>query len=413
MMDYPKLRYVEAFPYEMSGQRVIGLRDPLHFTDKVLLVPYKAFFIISHFDGQHSLMDIQAAVMRQFGELIARDQIAELARQLDENYLLESDRFREFHRALQAEFKSASLRKAAHAGLTYQADAAALAEELGSYFLAEGGPGQPNHNGAAGTLKAAIAPHIDFRRGGWCFAWAYKDVAEFCDADLFLIFGTAHAPMETIFALTEKDYDTPFGPLETDRAFIADLLSHYPQDGPNLFQDEFAHRTEHSIEFQAIFLQHIFGARKKIKAVPILCGSLHELILKGISPKDDPHFSGFMAALKQAIARAEQRGQRICLIAGADLAHVGLKFGDPTPTTDPILAQLAVEDGQMLAHVQNLNPEGFYQFIQQEKDKRRICGYPPIYALLNVLQAKEGRLLKYGQRTDDGSTVTFVSMTFY
>ena len=45
-MDYPKLRSIDVFPCEASGQKVIGLRDPSRLDDKVLLVSYPIFFVI-------------------------------------------------------------------------------------------------------------------------------------------------------------------------------------------------------------------------------------------------------------------------------------------------------------------------------------------------------------------------------
>jgi hypothetical protein len=91
-MDYPKLRPVEAIP---AQDRMICLRDPGGFSDKILLLPPEAFFIISLFDGRHSVLDIQAAFTRQFGDLLFSDKIRELIDQLDSALFLESDHFQE------------------------------------------------------------------------------------------------------------------------------------------------------------------------------------------------------------------------------------------------------------------------------------------------------------------------------
>ena len=69
--DLPKLRNLDMFPAEVSGQKVICLRDPLNFSDKVIFIPYPIFFIIRLFDGQHSIVDIQAEFMRRFVELLS------------------------------------------------------------------------------------------------------------------------------------------------------------------------------------------------------------------------------------------------------------------------------------------------------------------------------------------------------
>ena len=69
---YPKLRQVDMFPAEVSGEKVICLRDPLNLSGKILFIPYPTFFIVSLFDGQHSLADIQVEFMRRFGELLTK-----------------------------------------------------------------------------------------------------------------------------------------------------------------------------------------------------------------------------------------------------------------------------------------------------------------------------------------------------
>ena len=46
-------------------------------------------------------------------------------------------------------------------------------------------------------------------------------------AELVLGLGTSHTPLDTPFAATLKDYDTPFGPLATDSAFVHDLMEAY------------------------------------------------------------------------------------------------------------------------------------------------------------------------------------------
>ena len=53
--------------------------------------------------------------------------------------------------------------------------------------------------------------------------------------------------------------------------------------------------------------------------------------------------------------------------------------------------------------------------VGSEKDKRKICGLSPIYALLNTVNAKAGRMLDYGQalEPDTGSVVSYTSIAFY
>jgi AmmeMemoRadiSam system protein B len=68
----------------------------------------------------------------------------------------------------------------------------------------------------------------------------------------------------------------------------------------------------------------------------------------------------------------------------------------------------------MLKYAENLDAEGFHNSIQKDNNSRKICGYPAIYTMLNVIEASEGKLLKYSQYKDQtNSTVSFASMAFY
>jgi hypothetical protein len=69
----------------------------------------------------------------------------------------------------------------------------------------------------------------------------------------------------------------------------------------------------------------------------------------------------------------------------------------------------------MLEYAKNMDGEGFFLSIAREKDRRKICGLPAIYSMLNTLDAGEGTLLKYGQAftPETQSVVTFASLAFY
>jgi hypothetical protein len=69
----------------------------------------------------------------------------------------------------------------------------------------------------------------------------------------------------------------------------------------------------------------------------------------------------------------------------------------------------------MLGYAERMDGEGFFSSISREKDRRRICGLPSIYSMLRVLDAGEGRLLKYGQAftPETHSVVSFASLAFY
>lgn len=407
--DLPKLRNLDMFPAEVSGQKVICLRDPLNISDKVFFIPYPTFFIAHLFDGQHSIVDIQAEFMRRFGELLYREKIEEIVDQFDEHFLLDSERFRRLERGINESFKNTPVRPMALAGESYERDPEKLRQSIEAFFVGPEGPGLPGHLNGSGRLTGAIAPHIDYRRGGACYAWAHKAIQESSQADLFIILGTAHSAIQQPYALTQKDFQTPWGPVETDRALLEEIRDLCPID---LYQDEIVHKAEHSIELQLIFLRALWPHKDPFRIVPVLCGSFHEAILKDISPMELPGVGQFIEVLQTAVAK---RPKRVCLLASADLAHVGLRFGDAEAPNRFALESMNEEDRRLLGYAERVDAEGFYDSIRRERDRRRICGFPPIYTLLKLVDAREGKLLKYDQSMDPPtqSVVTFASLAFF
>jgi len=407
-MDYPKLRSVNAFPVKASGQSYICLQDPQNISEKALFLPPQTYFVVSLLDGRHSIVDIQAEFMRQFGDFLFTEKVEEILGQLDQNLFLESERFQEASRQVCDRFKRSPSREAAFAGKSYETDPRELRIQLESYFNNPHGPGSLGERALRDGLKAIVAPHIDFQRGGFCYAFAHRELWERSTARCFIVFGIAHGGIDHPFSLTKKDFITPLGKLETDQELIGDIQSRCPYD---LFHDEAAHRSEHSVEFQCLFLRFLYPEPAPIKIVPVLCGSFHEAMQQGISPIELKPVRQFIDALRNSVSR---RGEEVCYIVSADLAHVGLQFGDERGVGEYDLRVLEEADREMLGHVEKMDGEGFWSFISGERDRRKICGLPAIYTLLRVLEAKEGSLLKYGQAysRETESVVTFASMGF-
>src|SRR5437773_9586684 len=82
--DRPRLRMLEAFPVEQDGERMIALRDPAGFTDQVAVFPLPLLDLVSLFDGEHSVAEIQAIIRIRHGEGPTAEQIGNLVESLDE-----------------------------------------------------------------------------------------------------------------------------------------------------------------------------------------------------------------------------------------------------------------------------------------------------------------------------------------
>jgi hypothetical protein len=224
------------------------------------------------------------------------------------------------------------------------------------------------------------------------------------DVDLFVILGTCHLPMAFPFALTTKAFETPLG--RTDSA--ADLAEAVAERaGMDLFRDEPAHRQEHTIEFQVVFLQHLAQGHGGFRILPVLCGGFHEMMGERVLPRSHEPYSRGLEALMQVL---DESGLRTCIIASADLAHLGPQFGDPYPVQLSDLGRMQREDLAMLDWVLTGNADGFYRHILAEGDRRRICGLPPIHTWMSLLPSGEVGLLRYDQAFHPQFTVTFASL---
>ena len=254
-------------------------------------------------------------------------------------------------------------------------------------------------------LRGLLAPHIDFHRGGPVYAWAYREVLERCDADLFVVLGTCHTGMTEPFAATLKAFETPLGPVPADREFLDALGRRY---GGDLFASEGAHRVEHSIEFQAVMLRWALGDRP-FTMVPLLASFLHEAVWTGKGAEADGRVPRFLGALAETLAASPRR---VCVVGGVDLAHVGPRFGDAEPNTSAFLAEVEREDRAMLETVIAADAPAFFASVAADGDARRICGLSPIYTFLRVLPGAPGRLLRYRQWPDPEGTVSFCAAAF-
>ena len=405
---HPKVRSVDCFPAEVSGRRMICLRDPLSYSDRTLVVTEPTFYVISLLDGHHSFLDIQAAYMRHYGDLLFQEKIGEIVTQLDDHLFLENERFLQHRAAAEAKFMANPLREPFLAGKSYESEPSKLRAQISSFFESPEGPGKLRREGSTeGTLSGAIVPHIDYARGGFCYAWAYQEIRECSDADIFVILGTLHTEASTPFIATRKGFSTPLGDVETDQEFVVALAEECSFD---LFAEEAAHRAEHSLELQVVFLRYIFGQERSIKIVPILCASFHEFADTGLSPLQDSRISSFLTSLKKEVSF---RKERVCILASADLAHMGPRFGDRTPLGESDWRSLAHEDRQTIEKIEKMDVDAFFQEMHRENHRRKICGVSAIYALLTAVTASRGKLLKYGRWPDPQGTVTYASVGFY
>jgi MEMO1 family protein len=404
----PLLRPVESIivPDPDHG-RVLVLRDTQGTTESPTCIPPSLIPIVARFTGDMTCAEIARDVSSELGIEVTVERVERIADELDRALFLEGPTFRAALDDVRVKFHGADVRPASHAGGAYLADKAALAGDLDARCLARGANG--SRSARSKPLTGLIAPHIDPWRGAVGYGHAYEALKAGLapEADTFIIFGTSHAPMQEPFALCRKSFDTPLGAMPADVDAIDRIARACPYDP---YTDELNHKREHSIEFQALFLKHVLGERPAT-IIPILAGLGRHQALRS-DPASDKNAMALLDAVRELVL---SRGRRAVVIAGADLAHVGPRFGDPRPWNAAQRGALSASDRASLALATEADASGFWEDVTRDMEERRVCGLAPVYAMLQTMSPGAGEVLHYEQTVDeeDGSIVSHAAVGFY
>lgn len=405
--DRPKLRWpIELKMESIDSQEVLLIRCPLGVSPAPLLLVPQIAPIVSCLDGRQSIDDIHERFSR-YG--VTRELIVELVNLLDSHLFLEGDRFSEADRRIREDFRNLSARPAFMAGLGYGGSPEELRREVEDYMRgAREAAAAPS-----AELLCLKAPHIDYRRGSLCYGETYAKLRGAAH-NLYVLIGTSHQYSTGIFHLTRKHFDGPLGRLSTDVELVDELAGLYGAE--RAFADEFLHRREHSLELQTPFLSAI---RPEARILPILVGSFHKYLSGQRLPSDFEEYESFAGALTEVLARRLRDGARICFVAGVDMAHVGRAFGDPGAITDERMSAIAQQDESYLRFIVNRDRRGLFGHIASDMDARRICGFPTMYTVLDVMDRlgleSTGDVFDYRQAVDKAAdcAVTFAGAGLY
>ena len=408
-MPLPPLRFLDVAHIEHDGQPAVVLRDVEGSIEDPLVLTPLAFFIAAHLNGENEISDIQYLFSKASkGRVIRGEDIERVVQTLDEHGFLLTENYLAKRNGLIESFKAAATRPAYLADKSYPGDAAELRSYIDSLYTRDGAPGRLPDSADASRehLPCLIVPHIDFERGGHSYAHGYLKMAEAAKPDTVFVFGVAHAGAPTPFVMTRKHFETPLGTVETDHDIVDRIAA---QCGWDPYEAEIVHRTEHSIEFQAVMLAHLYG--NGVRIVPVLCGPFmsDEDAANGVRAREVDEF------LRVCRETAAESGKRIGIIAGADLAHVGQRFGDHFDIDDAVIAEVRQRDEEDLAHVVTPNPESWYDSVMKDENARRVCGLNCIYSALKCVDGAvtAGDLLHYGYAHDPaGGIVSFANVVF-
>jgi len=403
MMETPPIARhdLEFFPVQHQGQQLVLIRDHLGLVQEGKAVGLHLYHMMTLLDGTTTLRDLQVEFMSQKGGvLVGMDEINGLLANLDESFLLDSERFKNAKERIIADFTSQSIRLCSHCGKSYPENPSELRDRLDEILNSELSISEPD-----GKLAALVAPHIDLNVGYKGYSTAYQMLKHASPSRIILL-GVGHQLQNTLFSLTDKDFETPLGITRSDRKAIGRLR----KSGRDIIaSDDFVHRSEHSIEFQLIFLQHLM-ADKTFTIIPILCGSLQADLPEYSREAYQGQTGRFLDELRSILNDPEQE---TILIAGVDLSHTGPKFGHEMPGSS-MQPGSEEHDRNLLTNLTRLDADNFWEESRRINDQFNVCGFSALACLLEILPQCQGELLHYEiwHEEPTRSAVSFASLVF-
>ncbi len=396
----PLRRDLDLVPSPDPDHPGLLVRDPLGYTDRILVVPPPLVRFLGLFDGAHDELDLAADLARATDEANVGPIVRSLIAALSGSGFLEDEALEARRTEAHQRFAGQPFREACHAGGAYPSEAPAL-RRLMDAWLADG----KSSTASPAELTGLVAPHVS-PEGGWrSYAAAYRMLRSQDAGRTVVVLGTSHHGEPNTFGLTRKPFRTPLGETTPDPEAI-ELLCR--EGGAAIRVEDYCHAIEHSVEFQVVFLQHVLGP--SVRVVPVLCGSL--VPPNGGLPEDHADVARFLDALR---AFAHKRDDTL-FVLGVDLAHVGRRYHDKTrarANQGPLL-EVAARDRERLRCIETGDAEGLWRLTRRPaEDDLNWCGTAPFYAFLRCASPVVGETLHYEQwNIDPESVVTVAGMAF-
>ena len=246
------------------------------------------------------------------------------------------------------------------AGTWYPGDPAAVAAEVEEYLEAARLPSPP------GRLVGLISPHAGLRYSGPVAAHGYALLRGRPTLTAVLVGPSHRVAFAGAAVATRGAFETPLGQVPIDEKMADRLVA----QGARIVDDARPHRSEHSLEMQLPFLQHVVPA---LRIVPVLMGS---------SEREDADM------LAEALAVALE-GTDALLIASSDLSHY-----HPAPQANAL-------DARVVEEIRRFDPGRLMERL--ETFPGHACGGGPMVAVMKAARrrgADRATILKYGDSGD-------------
>jgi MEMO1 family protein len=397
-MILPRLRTnLEFMPSPVADRPGLLIRDSFRYADATLIIPPPLVPGLACFDGTRSDLDLQGELTRSIGTPEIGNTVRNLMEALSTAGFLENATYANLKQSRHSAFAESPVRKAAYAGSAYPAEIGPLQQVMQRYM--KGAISIPDR------VIGIAAPHVS-PEGGWqSYRAAYQALTPDLRDRTFVVLGTSHYGQEGKFGLTQKPFETPFGLTGINAALVAELAAQ-----PAALVEDYCHAVEHSIEFQVVFLQSIYGPG--VCVLPVLCGPFWKSIHAGGVPEDDKDVERFFAVLGEI---AEREKDRLIWVLGVDMAHMGVRYGDTFVARADRAEMTAVRERDQfrIARINAADARGFWDLVKENGDDLKWCGSAPFYTFMKAVPGARGTLHRYEQwNIDERSVVTFAGISF-
>ncbi|MFP4189617.1 MAG: AmmeMemoRadiSam system protein B [Candidatus Woesearchaeota archaeon] len=267
-----------------------------------------------------------------------------------------------------------------------------LTREIESCFLEEPGPGTlPETRDNDDTISGILVPEDEYRLAGFSMAWAYKEIAETCFKDVYVIIGHTNGDS----SLITRDIMTPLGTIRTD----TEITSALANESGIATKDDTGEIND-SIAVQLPFLQ--YASRDKLSQLRVVCIELGEVTEKQL--KVLAHF------LKKIL---REKSRKYCMVCSTNLTEFGERFGYK-PFIYNIEESIENIDYHIIDAIQKRDWKDVLDFVK--KEKANIPGHLGIALFMLLLDRYDSKLLQYYRSDyvdkDTENTVSFLSMEF-
>ncbi len=379
-MDRPKLRNVERIPLSRDGEALLVLRDPMGIGETIAIDEDFAP-VLDAFDGSRTLPQIRQSLMMGRGLDVTVLDLQAFVGDLEAAGLLDGDGFRQRWIDCHDAFMAAPTRAPTLAGTLYPADAALLRAAMHQAF----GPTPAGDPGC----RAVLLPHSPIDLVGPVVATTLPALPPPDSIDAVVLLGADHHPGLLPFALLDKPYETPLGVLQCAQP-LADALRRRISW---IDREAIRHRTAHSLEWAALYLQHAWGDRVP-PCLPLICGAA---AIEGESRVHDG-VAEFVAVLDALTEDA-----RVLVVVAAELAHAGEAYGRKE-LDDAGYAEIEARDRGVLDALVHGRPRELLARADDRRGQGRPSGLPALLVLAELVTGLRGQVCAYSLARVPGPT---------